>query len=79
MPKSCHQPNPTEFFYRIWDIIGNPKANPPIHGLIPVGRTTWINGVKSGRYPKPVKISERNIGWRAEDIHALLAQLGGNV
>jgi predicted DNA-binding transcriptional regulator AlpA len=31
--------------------------------------------VKSGRFPKPVKLSRRCTAWRAEDIHALIKQL----
>jgi prophage regulatory protein len=44
--------------------------------VIPIGRTCWWEGVKSGRYPKPVKVSARCTAWRAEDIHALIKQLG---
>jgi predicted DNA-binding transcriptional regulator AlpA len=33
-------------------IIGDKKANPPIPALIPVSKTSWWNGVKSGKYPK---------------------------
>ena len=64
-------------FCRLWHIIGNPKANPPIPALIPIGRTTFLNGVKSGKYPKPVKLGERTIAWRRSDIIALIGQLGG--
>jgi predicted DNA-binding transcriptional regulator AlpA len=39
--------------------------------FIPVGKTTWWNGVKSGRFPKPVKLG-RITAWRAEDIKALI-------
>ena len=28
-------------------------------GPIPVGRSTWWAGVKSGRFPKPVKLGPR--------------------
>ena len=42
---------------------------------IPVGKSTWWDGVKSGRYPKPVKLSERCTAWRAEDIHLLINKL----
>jgi prophage regulatory protein len=44
--------------------------------VIPIGRTCWWEGVKSGRYPKPVKVSARCTAWKAEDIHALIKQLG---
>jgi len=39
---------------------------------IPVGKTTWWNGVKTGRFPKSVKLGPRTTAWRAEDIHALI-------
>lgn len=40
---------------------------------IPVGKSTWWGGVKSGRYPKPVKFGPRITAWRAEDIETLIA------
>ena len=46
-------------------------------GLIPLGRTSWLNGVKSGKYPKPVKIGARSVAWKVEDIKALVERLGG--
>lgn len=42
--------------------------------LIPVGRTTWWAGVKTGRFPKPVKLGSRITAWRVEDIRALIEQ-----
>lgn len=41
-------------------------------GPIPVGKTTWWNGVKSGQYPQPVKLGPRITAWRVEDIRALI-------
>ncbi|MGZ8954888.1 MAG: helix-turn-helix transcriptional regulator [Methylovulum sp.] len=67
---------PEAGFLRIWQIIGNPKAIPPIPALLPVGRTTFLNGVKSGKYPKPVKLGERTNAWRVNDIRALIDELG---
>ena len=43
--------------------------------VIPLGKTCWWAGVKSGRFPKPVKLSARCVGWRAEDINALIKRL----
>ena len=40
--------------------------------LIPIGRTTWWNGVKSGRFPKPVKLGTRITAWKTEDIKGLI-------
>jgi prophage regulatory protein len=41
-------------------------------GPIPVGRSTWWAGVKSGRFPKPVKLGPRTTAWRVEDIRVLI-------
>jgi predicted DNA-binding transcriptional regulator AlpA len=40
--------------------------------LIPVGKTTWWQGVKAGRYPQPVRLGPRTTAWRVEDIRALI-------
>jgi len=61
-------------YVRLVHIIGDSKRGiPPI---IPVGRTTWLNGVKSGKYPKPVKLSKRAVAWRIEDIRQLIDSTG---
>ena len=38
----------------------------------PVSRSTWWAGVRTGRYPQPVKLGERCTAWRAEHIRALI-------
>ena len=43
--------------------------------VIPIGKTCWWEGVKTGRFPKPVKLSERCTAWRAEDIRKLISDL----
>lgn len=40
-------------------------------GPIPVSKSTWWAGVKTGRYPAPVKLGPRITAWRKEDIDAL--------
>lgn len=45
--------------------------------LVPVGKSTFWAGVKSGRFPKPVKLGPRTTAWRASDIAALIKSLGG--
>lgn len=67
---------PETGFLRIWDIVGDKKRKTP--ALIPIGRTTFLNRVKEGLYPQPVKISERTVAWKVEDIRALIAELGGS-
>jgi len=67
---------PETGFLRLPQIIGNPKADPPIPALIPVSKTTWWQGVKSGKFPKAVKLGERTTAWRIEDIRAFIASQG---
>ena len=40
--------------------------------LIPIGKSSWWNGVKEKRFPQPIKLGPRTTAWKAEDIHALL-------
>jgi len=65
---------PETGFVRIWQIVGNKKTNIP--PLLPICRTTFLNGVKSGKYPKPVKLGERTTAWRVADIRDLIEKLG---
>jgi prophage regulatory protein len=37
-----------------------------------LGRTTIFRAVKEGRFPKPIKLSERAIGWLESDVRAWL-------
>lgn len=37
-------------------------------GPIPVSKSTWWDGVKSGRFPKPKKLGPRTTVWLAVDI-----------
>lgn len=65
---------PETGYLRLPQIIGNPKTVPPTLPLIPVSKSTWWDGVKSGRFPKPVKLGPRVTAWRVEDIRALIRQ-----
>jgi len=64
---------PETGFLRLPQILGDARAVPPIPALIPVKRTSWWAGVKTGRYPKPVKLGLRTTAWRVEDIRAFIA------
>ncbi len=65
---------PETGFVRLTSIIGDAKANPPIKPVYPVSRSTWWEGVRSGRYPQPVKLGPRITAWRVEDIRSLIAR-----
>jgi prophage regulatory protein len=48
---------------------------PAVLAVFPVSKSNWWAGVRSGRYPSPVKLSERCTAWRVEDIRALIERL----
>jgi prophage regulatory protein len=73
-PKQLSQLNnlPETGLVRLSQILGDKnKGIPPI---IPVGKSTWWEGVKSGRYPKPIKLGERTTCWNVRDIRQLINQ-----
>ena len=61
---------PSEGFLRVSQIVGDRKKN--LAPIIPVSKSTWWEGVASGRFPKPIKLSPRVTVWRVEDIRALI-------
>lgn len=72
-------PLPATGYVRLHQIVGNPKADPPIPPLIPVSKSTWWNGIREGRYPQPVRtLGPRITAWRVEDILALIERADTN-
>ena len=63
---------PATGFVRLSGIIGNIKATPPIPAIIPISASGWWNGVKTGKFPKPVKLGPRVTAWKAEDIRKFI-------
>lgn len=64
---------------RLADIVGRPatKTAPAIPATISVSKSTWWAGVRSGRYPQPVRtLGARITAWRVEDIRALIERGG---
>jgi prophage regulatory protein len=55
-------------FLRLPQIIGNPKANPPVPPLIPIKKSTLWAWVKAKQFPPPLKIGNRVTVWRSEDV-----------
>ena len=66
---------PETGYLRLRQIIGNPKADPPIPPLIPVSRSTWWAGVASGRFPQSLKLGPNTTVWRVEDIRNLISNV----
>ena len=44
--------------------------------IVPISRSAWWAGCKTGRFPVPIKLGPRTTAWRAEDIAALVKTLG---
>jgi hypothetical protein len=63
---------PETGFLRLPQIIGDPQSDPPTPPIIPVKKSCWWDGVRKGRFPKPVKLGRCTM-WRVEDIKALIA------
>ncbi|MCP5404931.1 MAG: AlpA family phage regulatory protein [Pseudomonadaceae bacterium] len=57
--------NPVQGFMRLSQVLK----------LIPVSRSTWWAGVKTGRFPKALKIGPNTTVWKAEDIAALIQRM----
>jgi len=66
---------PETGFLRLPQIIGDNRAQPPVPAVVPVCKSTWWAGVKSGRFPAPVKLGPRTTAWRVEDIRTLISMV----
>ncbi|MDL2307813.1 AlpA family transcriptional regulator [Desulfovibrio sp. OttesenSCG-928-C06] len=47
---------------------------PQVLAIVPICKSSWYAGCRSGRYPKPVKLGPRTTAWRAEDIAAFISK-----
>ena len=68
---------PETGYLRIWQIVGKPATDsaPAIPAIIPVSKSTFWAGVRSGRYPKPTRaLGDRITAWNVADIRALIEQ-----
>ncbi|TBF85338.1 AlpA family phage regulatory protein [Rhizobium leguminosarum] len=59
---------PEHGYVRLKQILGP-------NGPLPISRSGFWAGVKTGKFPKPRKISARVTVWRAEDILMLLQKI----
>jgi predicted DNA-binding transcriptional regulator AlpA len=55
-------PLPSEGYARLAQVLA----------VIPVSKSTWWAGCKSGKFPAPIKLGPRTTAWRVEDIRALI-------
>jgi len=68
---------PETGYLRLRQIIGDSNADPPLPPIIPVSKSTWLAGVRSGRYPQPVRtLGPKITVWRVEAIRELIERGG---
>lgn len=58
---------PDEGYLRLWQIIGG-KGYAPI---LPISRSSFLEGVRQGIYPKPVRFGKRMDLWRVKEIREI--------
>ena len=46
---------------------------PTVLAHVPVSKSEWWHGIKTGRYPAGIKLSPRITAWRSSDIRSLIA------
>lgn len=59
---------------RVKDLVGDRKAGIP--AIIPISRAHWLQLVKDGKAPAPVKLSERCTVWKMSDVLEFIASKG---
>ena len=47
---------------------------PQVLALIPISRSAWWAGIRSGKFPQGIKLGRKTTVWRAEDIRRLIDQ-----
>jgi hypothetical protein len=62
------RPFPMEGPVRPIEVHGDPYADPPIVGFVPVTPSTWLGWVAQGRAPKPRKVGSRCSLYDAREI-----------
>lgn len=65
---------PESGFLRLPQIVGDPKRGIP--AIIPVSKSTWWAGCRSGRFPQPIKLGPRTTVWPVDAIRHLIQNAG---
>jgi predicted DNA-binding transcriptional regulator AlpA len=52
---------------------------PQVLAIIPISKSVWWEGCRTGRFPKPIKLGPRTTAWKTEDVAALVQRLGEEV
>ena len=49
---------------------------PQILAVIPISKSAWWAGVRSGRYPRSIRLGSRTTAWKVDAIRQLIDRLG---
>lgn len=60
-------------FLKIWQIVGDRKRN--VAPLLPISKSAFWAGVRSGKYPAGTLLSARCRVWSAASVRKLLSDL----
>ena len=60
---------------RLKQIIGDPKSSPPLEAIIPISKSSWWAGVKTGRFPQAIKLGDNTTAWREDEVRELVDTL----
>ena len=44
---------------------------PQLLEIFPISRSSWWQGCKSSKFPKPIKLGPRTMAWRKDEIEKL--------
>lgn len=58
-------PLPQEGFVRL----------PQVLHVLGIGKTTFWEGIKTGRFPAPIKLGPRTAVWKVEEIRGLIRSI----
>lgn len=67
-----HANLPATGFVRLAQLVHDPRKPEKVAPL-PFSKATLWRMVNAGKFPAPVKLSERITAWRVEDVHAWIA------
>jgi len=67
-PERLTTPLPQEGFVRL----------PQVLHVLGIGKTTFWEGIKTGRFPAPIKLGPRTSVWKVEDIRSLITRIAEN-
>jgi predicted DNA-binding transcriptional regulator AlpA len=59
-------------YVRMSRLASKPRANPPVHGIVPLEASTIWRLVKAGNFPAPVRLSANTVAWDLAEVESWL-------